>query len=64
MEVSIEESKIMNKSTNISADISMNGQKLEEVTNFKFWEQPYAKMAPAQQEPALGLPQNWQQWPD
>ena len=33
MEVSTEKSKIMNK---ISADISMIGQKLEEVTSFKY----------------------------
>ena len=37
MNVSTEKSKIMTNSTNnISADISMNGQKLEEVTSFKF----------------------------
>ena len=36
MEVSTEKSKIMTKSMNISADISMNGQKLEEVTSFKY----------------------------
>ena len=35
--VSTEKSKIMTNSTNnINADISMNGQKLEEVTNFKY----------------------------
>ena len=35
--VSTEKSKIMTNSTNsISADISMNGQKLEEVTSFKY----------------------------
>ena len=37
MEVSTEKSKIMTNSTNnISADISMNGQKLQEVTSFKY----------------------------
>ena len=39
MEVSTEKNKIMNYSTNnISADIiiSINGQKLEEVTSFKW----------------------------
>ena len=37
LEVSTEKSKIMtNGSNNISADISMNGQKLEEVTSFKY----------------------------
>ena len=36
MEVSTEKSKIMtNSMNNISADISMNGQKLEEMTSFK-----------------------------
>ena len=37
MEVSTEESKIMTNSTNnISADFSMNGQKLEGVTSFSY----------------------------
>ena len=37
MEVGTEKSKIMTNSTNnISADISMNDQKLEEVTSFKY----------------------------
>ena len=37
MEVSTEKIKLMTNSTNnISADISMNGQKLEEVTSFKY----------------------------
>ena len=37
MEVSTEKRKIMtNTSNNINADISMNGQKLEEVTSFKY----------------------------
>ena len=61
VEVSTEKSKIVTNSTNnISADISMNGQKLEEVTSFS-WEQPCAKMAPAQQKSESGLPQKWQQ---
>ena len=35
MEVSTEKSKIMvNSTTNTSADITMNGEKLEEVTSF------------------------------
>ena len=38
MEVKIEKSKIVTNSTNkIGADISMNGQKLEEVTSFKYF---------------------------
>ena len=37
MEVSTEKSKILTNSTNnISADISMNGRKLEEVTSVKY----------------------------
>ena len=58
MEVSTEKSKIKTNSTNnISADISMNGQMLEKVTNSKY-------LAPAQQKSASELPQQWQQWPD
>ena len=58
MEVSTENSKIItNSMSNISADISMNGQKLEAST----WEQPCARMAPAQQKSASGFSQ---QWPD
>ena len=53
MEVSTEKSKTMTNSTNnISADFSTNGQRLEEVTSFSAWEQPCAKMAPAQQKSA------------
>ena len=37
MEVSTEKNRIMTNSTNnISANISMNGQKLDEVTSFKY----------------------------
>ena len=36
MDASTKNSKIMINSTNISADISTNGQKLEEVTSFKY----------------------------
>ena len=37
MEISTEKSKLMTNSTNnVSADISMNGQKLEEATCFKY----------------------------
>ena len=49
-EVSTEKSKIMINSTKkISEDISINGQKLEEVIS--------AKMAPAQQKSASRFPQ-------
>ena len=58
MEVSTEKSNIMTNSTdNISADIGMNGQKLEEMTSLKYM----ATMAPAQQKFESGLPQRWQQ---
>ena len=64
IDVSTEKSKAMtNSMNNISADVSMNGQTLEEVISFK-WEQPCARIAPAQQKSASGLPQQWQQWPD
>ena len=44
LEISTEKSKIMTNSTNnISADISMNGQKLEEVTSFKYLGAPMCK---------------------
>ena len=36
MEVSTEKSKIMTNNMKISADITMNGQKLEDVTHFKY----------------------------
>ena len=44
-----------------NTDISMNDQKLEEVTSSSTLEQPCAKMAPAQQKSASELPQQWQQ---
>ena len=55
MEVSTENSKIMTNSTNnISADISMNGQKLEEVTSFKYQRATLCKVrAPAEQVASL-----------
>ena len=44
MEVSTDKSKIMTNSTNnISADISCNGQKLEEMTSFKYLEASLCK---------------------
>ena len=48
MEDSTEKSKIKTNSTNnISADIRINSQKLEEVTTFKYQGEPCAKMASA-----------------
>ena len=63
MEVSTKNSKIMTSSTNkIGAGISMNDQKLEEVTSLKYLgATPCKDMAPAQQKAAPGLPQQWQQ---
>ena len=55
MEVSTDKSKIKTNSTNnISADISMNGQMLEKVTNSKY-------LAPAQQKSKPVLPQQTKQ---
>ena len=63
MEVSTEKSKFMtNSMNNISADISMNGHKVGEMTSFL--SHSCAKMAPAQQKSASGLPQQWQRWSD
>ena len=65
MEISTEKSKIMtNSKNNISADISMNGQKLEDVTSFKYLGATLCKAAPAQQKSISGFPQQWQQWPE
>ena len=59
MEVSTEKSKFMTKSkNNVIADIRMSGQKLEEVTSFKYLGAAlFEDMAPAQQKSASGLPQ-------
>ena len=56
MEVSTENSQI-----NIGADLSMNGQKLEDVINFKYLGATCARMVHAQRKSISGLPQ---QWPD
>ena len=56
MEVVTEKNKIMtNSMNNISADISMNGQKRRGLLSGS-WEQPCARMAHAQQKSASGLP--------
>ena len=55
-EASTEKSKLMTNSTkNISADISMNSQKFEEVTSFKYLGATLCNDRWHQQ---------WQQWPD
>ena len=65
MEVSTEKIKLMTNSTNnISADISMNGQKLEEVTSFKYLGATLYKDDSPQQMTASRLSQQRQQWPD
>ncbi|KAH3772283.1 hypothetical protein DPMN_173621 [Dreissena polymorpha] len=44
MEVSTEKSKIMvNRTTNTSADITMSGNKLEDVISFKYLEATLSK---------------------
>ena len=65
IELSTEKRKSMTNimiTYNISADISMNGHKVGEMTSFL--SHSCAKMAPAQQKSASGLPQQWQQWPE
>ena len=65
MEVSTEKRKVMTNSiSNISADISMNSQKLEEVTSFKYLVVTLCKDCSYSAESTSGLPQQWQQWPD
>ena len=58
MEISTKKSKIMTNSTNnISADISINGQKLEEETSFKCLRATLCYLI--RQKSASGLPQQW-----
>ena len=50
LEVSTKKSKSKTIGTNnISADVSMNRQKLEQAASFKYLEQPRTRMAPAEQ---------------
>ena len=61
MDVSTEKSTVLTKRTNnINANISMNGQNLEEVTSFMYLGATLCKdgtrMAPAQQTSVSGLP--------
>ena len=66
MEVSTEKSKIMtNSMNNISANISMKGQKLEEVTSFKYLGVILYMDGTCSAELCIkGVPKHWQQWPD
>ena len=65
MEVSTEESKVMtNSANNTSAGISMNGQKLEEVTAFKYLGATLCKDGTCTTEVCSRIAQQWQQWPD
>ena len=65
MEVSSKDSNIItNSMTNISADVSTNGQKLEEVTSFKYLGATLCKDGICSAGVPSGLPQHWQQWPD
>ena len=60
VEVSTEKSKVLNNSTSdINTGISKNSQKLKDVTSFFLctWEQSSQRMAPAQQKPEWGSPQ-------
>ena len=65
MNVCTEKSMVMTNSTNnISADISMNSKKLEEVSSFKYLGATLCKNGTCYQESVSGLPQQRQQWPD
>ena len=60
MGVGTEKSKIMTKGINdISADFSMNSQKLEEVTNFKYVGATLCKDGTSSAEVRIGLHQQW-----
>ena len=52
---------MVNSTDNISADISMNGQQLEEVTSFKYLGATLCKNGTCSAEIRIRLPQ---QWPD
>ena len=66
MKASTEKSKIMtNSMNNISANISMKGQKLEEVTSFKYLGVILYMDGTCSAELCIkGVPKHWQQWPD
>ena len=58
LEVSTEKSKIMTNSTNsIHADVSMNGEKLEEVTSFEHLEGTLCKEGTCSGKSTSALPQ-------
>ena len=61
MEVKTEKSKIMTHSTD---NISMNGQKLEEVTSFKYLGATLCVDGTCSAKVHIRMPQQWQQWPD
>ena len=65
MEVVTEKSKIMtNSMKSISAGNSMNGQKLEEVTSFKYLGETLCKDGTCSAEIRIRLTERRQQWPD
>ena len=65
-EVNTEKSKIDTNSTNnISANISGNGKRLEEVTSFEYLGATLCEDGTCSAKKSKsGLPQQWQQWPD
>ena len=68
MKVSTEKSKIItNSRINISLDISMNGQRFEEVTRLKYLRETLCKDGTFSAEIRITedrLTQQWQHWPD
>ena len=52
-----------NSTNNMSANVSMDSQKFEKATNFKYLGATLCKDAPVQQKFASGLPRRWQLWP-
>ena len=65
IEVGTEMNKIMTNSTNnISADISMNGQKLEEVTSFRYLGATLCQNGTCAAEVRIMIASAMKQWPD
>ena len=65
IEISTEKNKvIINITNNIRADVSMNGQKLEEVTSYKYLGATLCTNCTCSAEIGIRVASEWQQWPD
>ena len=65
MEVSTEKSEVVTNSTNnVSAGISRNGQKLEEVTSFRYLGATLCQNGTCAAEVRIMIASAMKQWPD